>query len=85
MLGLIRTIALVVVVIVATAFFIQNLATTEVVFLTWSIAAPRAVVFFLIFVLGWVAGYLTSAIRPRRAAKTGAAQISPASGLDGSA
>ena len=69
MLGLIRTIALVSITIVATVFFIQNLASTEVAFMTWSIVAPRASVFFLIFIMGGVAGYLLRAIRPRRRPK----------------
>lgn len=66
MLGLVRTAALVFITILVTVFFIQNLATTEVAFLTWSIAAPRAVVFLLAFVLGLTFGYLLCALRPRK-------------------
>lgn len=63
--GLIRTGLLIVITVTVTVFFIQNLATTEVAFLTWSISAPRAVVFALIFALGWVVGYLVHAFTPR--------------------
>jgi uncharacterized integral membrane protein len=66
MFGLIRTVALVVIAIVVTAFFLQNFATTEVAFLTWSIVAPRAVVFLIVFGFGFAAGFLMHALSPRR-------------------
>lgn len=66
MLSLIRTIGLVVIAIVAMIFFIQNLTTIEVAFLTWSISAPRAVIFLIVFAMGLIAGYLLHALRPRR-------------------
>lgn len=65
MLHLARTLALVLITILATIFFVQNLATTEVAFITWSIAAPRAVVFVIVFALGWLTGYLVHALRPK--------------------
>jgi uncharacterized integral membrane protein len=66
LLSLIRTIGLVVIAMVATIFFVQNLATIEVAFLTWSISAPRAFIFLMVFGMGAIAGYLLSALRPRR-------------------
>lgn len=66
MLGLIRTIGLFVIALLAMTFLIQNLATIEVAFLTWSISAPRAVIFLMLFGLGLVAGYLLSALGPQR-------------------
>ena len=66
MLSLIRTIGLVVIAMVATIFFVQNLATIEVAFLTWSISAPRAFIFLMVFGMGAIAGYLLGALRPRR-------------------
>lgn len=64
--SVIRTIALVVVTAAATIFFVQNLATTEVSFLIWSLAAPRALVFFIVFALGWLAGFLAHLLKPQR-------------------
>lgn len=64
--GLIRTLGLVVIAVVAAVFFIQNLATIEVAFLTWSISAPRAVIFLMVFGMGLVAGYLLHVLRPRQ-------------------
>lgn len=66
MLSLVRTIGLVAIAVVAAIFLIQNLATIEVAFLTWSISAPRAVVFIMVFAAGLIAGYLLHAFRPRR-------------------
>lgn len=66
MLGLVRAIGLVVFAIIAVTFLVQNLATIEVAFLTWSISAPRAVVFVMLFVAGLMAGYLLRALRPRQ-------------------
>ena len=63
--ALIRSIGLVMITVLVTIFFIQNLATTEVAFLTWAVTAPRAVVFLLVFVLGWVTGLLVKALTPR--------------------
>jgi uncharacterized integral membrane protein len=65
-LGLIRTIGLILITMLATVFFIQNLATAEVAFLFWSISAPRAVIFLLVFVSGLIGGYLLNALRPKR-------------------
>lgn len=58
MLKLLRTITLVIIAGLLGAFVIQNLATTEVVFLAWSITAPRALTFILMFALGLIFGYL---------------------------
>jgi len=66
MFGLIRTVALIVIAIIVTTFFMQNFATTEVAFLTWSIVAPRAVVFLIVFGFGFAAGYLVHALSSRR-------------------
>jgi uncharacterized integral membrane protein len=66
MFGLLRTIALVLIAVIATLFFVQNLAATEVAFLTWSVSAPRAVIFALIFVLGLAMGALLVSLRSRR-------------------
>jgi uncharacterized integral membrane protein len=66
MLSLIRTLGLFAIAIVAAFFFIQNLATIEVAFLTWSISAPRAVIFLMVFGMGLIAGYLLHALRPRQ-------------------
>lgn len=65
MLAILRTVVLVVVVVLVTLFVVQNLAATEVAFLTWSIGAPRAVVYVLIFLLGLAAGALLISFRPR--------------------
>jgi putative membrane protein len=66
LLSLIRTTGLIIVAIIALVFLIQNLATIEVAFLTWSISAPRAVVFLMVFAMGLIAGYLLHALRPQR-------------------
>ncbi|MGE3142767.1 MAG: DUF1049 domain-containing protein [Hyphomonadaceae bacterium] len=68
MLQLFRTILLVLITVLTTIFVVQNLATTEVAFLTWSIAAPRAVVLLALFGLGLLFGYLLRALWPRRRA-----------------
>lgn len=65
MLQLLRTLSLVVIVVMATLFFVQNLASTEVAFATWSLSAPRAVVFALIFLLGMAMGALLMSLRRR--------------------
>ncbi|NQV83591.1 MAG: LapA family protein [Rhodospirillales bacterium] len=39
-------------------FTVQNVATVEVSFLAWSISLPRAVLLFLVFVGGVVAGLI---------------------------
>jgi uncharacterized integral membrane protein len=61
-----RTIALVVITVLVTIFSVQNLASTEVVFLTWSVNAPRALIYFLLFALGLATGFLIRALRPKR-------------------
>jgi len=66
MLGLIRSIALFVIGAIVFIFLIQNLATTEAAFLTWSFTAPRAIVFVLLFALGAAFGYLLRAIQAHR-------------------
>ena len=68
MFGLIRTVALIAIAIIAATFFMQNFATTEVALLTWSIVAPRAVVFLIVFGFGFVAGYLLNALSSRKQA-----------------
>jgi uncharacterized integral membrane protein len=73
----IRSVGLVIITMLVTVFFIQNLASTEVVFITWSVSAPRAIVFFLVFVAGWIMGLLVNAIRPRRKPQTPIATPSP--------
>ena len=66
MLGLLRTLALVVITALATIFFVQNLSTTEVAFLTWAIAAPRAFIYFVLFCAGAIVGYLVHALRKHK-------------------
>lgn len=61
-----RTVALVAITVLVTIFSVQNLASTEVVFLTWSVNAPRALIYFLLFVLGLATGFLIRALRPKR-------------------
>lgn len=48
-------------------FFVQNVTTSEVNFLFWSIALPRAVIYFGIFALGAAVGWMIRyfATRPR--------------------
>lgn len=65
MLKLIRTIWIVILTVLATLFCVQNLATIEVAFLTWSFAAPRALIFFVLLLAGFVLGLLAHALRPR--------------------
>jgi uncharacterized integral membrane protein len=71
MFSLLRTLCLIAITVAVTIFVVQNLATTEVAFFTWSIAAPRAAVVLLVFVMGLVAGYLLHAIQPRRRKELG--------------
>ena len=66
MFGIVRTIGLVIIAIIATVFCVQNLATIEVAFFTWSVSAPRALIFLAVFGMGLIAGYLVHAFRPRR-------------------
>lgn len=61
-----RTLALVAITVLVTIFSVQNLASTEVVFLTWSIHAPRALIYFLLFALGLATGFLIRALQPKR-------------------
>ena len=63
--GILRSIGLVILTVVVTIFFIQNLASTEVAFLTWSISAPRALVYVIVFAAGWTIALLVNALRPR--------------------
>jgi uncharacterized integral membrane protein len=63
---MLRTTVLIVMTALVTVFFVQNMATTEVSFLIWSISAPRALILGLFLVIGWVMGYLVRALRLRR-------------------
>lgn len=65
MFKLLRTIGIVLLTMLATLFCVQNLATIEVAFLTWSIAAPRALIFLVLLAAGFVLGFLAHALRPR--------------------
>lgn len=62
---MLRTTLLIVMSALVTVFFVQNMATTEVSFLIWSISAPRALILALFLVIGWVMGYLVRAVRLR--------------------
>ncbi len=80
--GFLRGIFVGLIALVALVFVVQNLATIEVAFLTWSFAAPRAFVFLLLFALGLIAGYLAHAARiqfrrPRQAGAKSSAQSPP--------
>jgi uncharacterized integral membrane protein len=70
--AIIRTISLFLISAALAIFLVQNLATTEAAFLTWSFQAPRAIVFAALFALGYVSGYIIHALRPRRAEPTSA-------------
>ena len=72
MLKLLRTIGVVLLTMLATLFCVQNLTTIEVAFLTWSIAAPRALIFFVLLAAGFVLGFLSHALRPRSEPKPSA-------------
>lgn len=77
--GLLRGILIGLIALIALVFVVQNLATIEVAFLTWSFAAPRAFVFVLLFALGLVAGYLAHAVRAQlRRAKQAAGAVAKA-------
>jgi len=65
MFKLLRMIGVVLLTMLATLFCVQNLTTIEVAFLTWSIAAPRALIFFVLLITGFVLGFLSHALRPR--------------------
>ncbi|MEZ5956184.1 MAG: hypothetical protein R3C27_03085 [Hyphomonadaceae bacterium] len=65
MLKLLRTLGIVLLTALATLFCVQNLTTIEVAFLTWSIAAPRALIFFVLLTTGFILGFLGHALRPR--------------------
>jgi uncharacterized integral membrane protein len=65
-LSVIRTTALVLIAALVTLFFVQNLTATEIAFLTWSLTAPRAVAFLIVFLLGAAVGYLLRALRTRQ-------------------
>jgi len=62
---LLRTAGLILITVMATLFAVQNLAATEVVFLVWSVSAPRALVYLIVFLAGWVTALLFNALRPR--------------------
>lgn len=63
MLKPLRTVTLAIIAVCLGVFVIQNLATTEVAFLTWAVTAPRALTFLVIFSLGLVFGYLVRTFR----------------------
>lgn len=63
--AVIRTLLLIVITALVTIFVVQNLATIEVAFLTWAFAAPRALIFAMIFALGVTVGWLAWVLRPR--------------------
>lgn len=44
-------------------FIVQNFSFTRISFLVWDLSLPRAILFFLIFILGFLTGL---AIRLRR-------------------
>ena len=44
-------------------FIVQNFSFTRISFLVWELSLPRAILFFLIFILGFLTGL---AIRLRR-------------------
>jgi uncharacterized integral membrane protein len=46
---------------------VQNLATVEVTFLFWAIALPRALLLFLVFVVGVLVGWIVKSAKDRRA------------------
>lgn len=58
MLKVLRTVVLVAMAVSLGIFVVQNLATTEIAFLGWSIIAPRGLAFLLVFSLGLIFGYL---------------------------
>ncbi|MEZ5971063.1 MAG: hypothetical protein R3C31_04575 [Hyphomonadaceae bacterium] len=64
MFKLLRTLGIVLLTVLATLFCVQNLTTIEVAFLTWSIAAPRALIFFMLLATGFILGFVTHALRP---------------------
>ncbi|MBI1252317.1 MAG: DUF1049 domain-containing protein [Alphaproteobacteria bacterium] len=70
MLAFIRTVFLIAITALVTIFIVQNLATIEIAFLTWAFAAPRALVFLLVFTAGVIVGLLLYALRPRRKRET---------------
>ncbi len=37
-------------------FIVQNLGITRISFLVWELSLPRAILFFLIFILGFLTG-----------------------------
>ncbi|MGB8275741.1 MAG: LapA family protein [Alphaproteobacteria bacterium] len=53
-----RAVLIVVLLGLLVIFVIQNVATAEVNFLFWSMSLPRAVLYFIMFVLGGLAGWL---------------------------
>jgi len=53
-----QTVTGIVIVGLVVLFTVQNVATVEVSFLAWSISLPRAVLLFLVFVGGVVAGLI---------------------------
>ena len=59
MFGVLRSLLILVLIGLMIVFVVQNAATVEVDFLTWSVQLPRAIVYFLIFFIGGVVGWLT--------------------------
>ena len=44
-------------------FILQNFTTTRLSFLVWELSLPRAVIFLLLFALGFVTGMLFRGLR----------------------
>jgi putative membrane protein len=64
--ALARKSMLVIVAVLLTIFVLQNIATIQVNFLTWSMAIPSSLAILLVFGLGLASGYLLHAVRAVR-------------------
>jgi uncharacterized integral membrane protein len=49
-------------------FTLQNVVTVEVTFLVWTIALPRAILLFVVFVIGLAIGWILKSVAGRRRA-----------------
>ena len=47
-------------------FTLQNIVTVEVTFLVWTIALPRAILLFVVFVLGVALGWILKSVASRQ-------------------
>ncbi|MDH3761052.1 MAG: hypothetical protein OEU50_08715 [Gammaproteobacteria bacterium] len=45
--------------VLLTIFIVQNIAFAQISFLVWEFELPRAIIFFTIFVLGFLTGLVT--------------------------